>query len=122
MKRLLFAAARGARIQVRSKADHPHWWITLRFDRTQHEYRIHPADEHLQYGPISTELREAAELVKDSSYLQDVLGRYGCAAVDDYVGNNDEFGPYWDTAMRASVSKKQLFLLLLSESLADDGL
>ena len=85
-------------------------------------YRIHPNDTHFQYGPVSTELRSAAELVRDGTYLQDVLGRYGCVAVDDYVGNSDEFGHCWDTAMRADALHKSLFLLILSEALAEEGL
>jgi hypothetical protein len=32
----------------------------LVFEDTMRRYRIHPADEHLQYGPISTALREMA--------------------------------------------------------------
>ena len=44
MSRILFAAARGARIQI---------FVA--------ETRIHPDDAHLQYGPISTALLKLAE-------------------------------------------------------------
>ena len=43
-RRLLFASARGARIQI---------FVA--------ETRIHPDDAHLQYGPISTALLKLAE-------------------------------------------------------------
>jgi hypothetical protein len=57
MSRLLFAAARGARIEYKlwgtdKWAEKEAWGLS---DTT--EYRIHPKDAHLQYGPISTALR-----------------------------------------------------------------
>ena len=61
MSRILFAAARGARIQVMYLSK----WIPLtHLSLVPNSYayrRIHPDDEHLQYGPISTALREMAE-------------------------------------------------------------
>ena len=58
MSRLLHAAARGARIDVWYQCK----WVSAIAVRTVddlYNYRIHPADEHLQYGPISTALRVA---------------------------------------------------------------
>jgi hypothetical protein len=66
MSRLLHAAARGARIQSQWRDAHtPTYqeWQTNNqfvFIDTMRHYRIHPDDEHLQYGPISTALREIA--------------------------------------------------------------
>ena len=53
MSRLLHAAARGARIE----ALYSWGWGTSVFSLTDssYHYRIHPDDEHLQYGPISAE-------------------------------------------------------------------
>jgi hypothetical protein len=59
MSRLLFAAARGARIQALDKnlgailSSH----APLELSNDKRPYRIHPDDAHLQYGPISTALR-----------------------------------------------------------------
>jgi hypothetical protein len=123
MSRLLFAAARGARIQRLMQC--PHRWENYQLVaplRASDEDRIHPDDEHLQYGPISTELRKAAENIAEKAYLQDLLGHYGIAAIDDYLSRSDEFGYCWDKAMNATAMQKQLFLLILAEFLADSGL
>jgi hypothetical protein len=129
MSRLLFAAARGARIQYRSPIDR-NWkesafrlWPDLHDCKTADSlYRIHPADEHLQYGPVSTEVRKAAENIAKKAYLHDVLGHYGLAAIDDYLSRSNEFGYCWDKAMNATANQKQLFLLILAEALADEGM
>jgi hypothetical protein len=112
MSRLLFASARGARIQLFNK-----WsgkWDTdslISLTATEAIHRIHPDDEHLQYGPISTALREMAA---NPSYE---------------LAHTDEFGTWsllykdWcnccDFASECDVS---LFLLFLAEALADEGL
>lgn len=60
MSRLLFAAARGARIQINGfTATVPSWYDSHKWS-SMHEsvLRIHPDDEHLQYGPISTAVLE----------------------------------------------------------------
>ena len=124
MSRLLHAAARGARIGFALSGK---WYSAMSMTHLQSEfgqdtYRIHPADEHLQYGPISTELRKAAENIAEKAYLQDLLGHYGIAAIDDYLSRSDEFGYCWDKAMNATAMQKQLFLLILAEALADEGM
>ena len=125
MNRLLHAAARGARIgwQAFSGKWHPALSLTcMQSDFGRDAYRIHPDDAHLQYGPISTELRKAAENIAEKAYLQDLLGHYGIAAIDDYLSRSDEFGYCWDKAMNATAMQKQLFLLILAEALADEGM
>jgi hypothetical protein len=121
MSRLLHAAARGARIDVWYQCK----WVSAIAVRTVddlYNYRIHPDDEHLAYGPISTEVRKAAETIAKKAYLHDVLGHYGLAAIDDYLSRSNEFGYCWDKAMNATANQKQLFLLILAEALADSGL
>ncbi len=123
MSRLLFAAARGARIEGSYhnwKSGGTEWRETD--DLNKFGNRIHPDDAHLQYGPISTELRKAAENIAEKAYLQDLLGHYGIAAIDDYLSRSDEFGYCWDKAMNATAMQKQLFLLILAEALADEGM
>ena len=106
MSRLLFAAARGARIQ----ADYQGVWSGvsgIHLGKTPHDFRIHPDDAHLQYGPISTALREIA-------FTDD------CAAVDlPYieVALLREEGHYHSTQEQFCV-----FLLILAEFLADEGM
>lgn len=75
-------------------------------------------------GLISMELRKAAESIlgKPEGYIQDHLGYYGIAAIDDYLARSDEFGYCWDRAMRATALHKSLFLLILAEHVADQGL
>jgi hypothetical protein len=116
MSRLLFAAARGARIEAEWKGV----WSGVGGIHfiPKFNYRIHPADEHLAYGPISTEVRKAAENIAKKAYLHDVLGHYGLAAIDDYLSRSNEFSYCWN----ATANQKQLFLLILAEFLADEGM
>ena len=122
MSRLLFAAARGARIQTNDRGG----WLDAAYiptaDYKGDDFRIHSADAHLAHGPISTEVRKAAENIAKKAYLHDVLGHYGLAAIDDYLSRSNEFGYCWDKAMNATANQKQLFLLILAEALADSGL
>jgi hypothetical protein len=108
MSRLLFAAARGARIQ----ADYQGVWSGvsgIHLGKTPHDYRIHPDDEHLQYGPISTALREMAfdtTLWKPCSYR--VLAIAAANEFQVYLGGVRDDYP--------------LFYLILAEFLADEGM
>lgn len=120
MSRLLFAAARGARIQTWVGA--LEWREEFRVaisNADQYWVRIHPDDEHLQYGPISTALRETSQ--QDIHYLQDSTGVYEQAAIEDYA-TYGELGYCWDNAANATAMHKSLFLLILAEALADSGL
>ena len=106
MSRILFAAARGARIQVMYLSK----WIPLThisLTLNPYTYRIHPADEHLQYGPISTLLREMA-LTGD------------CDGADiPYIRTTllTEEG-YW----KSTEDQQCVFCLILAEALADEGM
>ena len=113
MSRLLFAAARGARVQ---------WWHASwegpadslsGMLETPDAYRIHPDDEHLQYGPISTVLREDAGdiQVKRKDIVCDTLGGVAPYAVE----------PNWRSNCNDELHRS-LFLLILAEALADEGL
>ena len=107
MSRLLFAAARGARILYGS-GRLPTDLVSLEEDAVQF---IHQDDEHLQYGPISTAYRAAAEgpegypdvLVKDIGAIY--------ASIKDYYDYK-----------QADDMQKQFYLLFLAEYLADEGL
>ena len=121
MSRLLFAAARGARIEVNAYPySHPSWCVSQKWS-AMHEsvLRIHPEDEAYQYGPISTALREAA--TQEIDYLQDATDVYGGAVIKDYE-NYGELGYCWDRARNSTAMHKSLFLLILAEALADEGL
>ena len=107
MSRILFAAARGARIE----ALYQRCWIPLTHISivpNAHAYRIHPEDAHLQYGPISTALREMAadDSWKPGSYR--VLAIAAANAFQVYLGGVREDYP--------------LFYLFLAEFLADEGM
>ena len=112
MSRLLHAAARGARIQGRWIDDTPQWHTVRKVYLVEDlpSQRIHPEDVHLQYGPVSTALREMAE---------------------DVVWNGD-----WASFLAGSIANEftehsyraqcepddQLFYLFLAEFLADEGM
>ena len=92
-RRQMFAAARGARIQI---------FVS--------ETRIHPEDVHLQYGPISTALREMAE---------DVVWRGDWA----YFLAGSIANEFTEHSYRAQCEPDdQLFYLFLAEFLADEGM
>jgi len=59
MSRLLFAAARGARFQTiyHNWQTGKHGWRDTYLIESAD--RIYPDDEHIQYGPISSALRES---------------------------------------------------------------
>ena len=106
MSRLLHAAARGARLQALYQL----CWIPLTHISlvpNSYTYRIHPADEHLQYGPISTALRMLAE--------------------------DDSWNPSEERSLAVAVARQfqvffddepdfELFYLFLAEFLADEGM
>jgi len=101
---------------------HPHRWEnyqTVAPLRETDGERIHPNDAHLQYGPISTALREISQ--QDIHYLQDSTGVYEQAVIDDYA-NFGELGYFWGNAANATATHKSLFLLFLAEALADEGM
>ena len=112
--RLLFAAARGARIQWQTELGG--WKTTPNILPKVYgpaQWRIHPEDEHLQYGPVSTALRDEAE-VADIESLLCAIGDYGMWSVN--YGTWCEYKDCWSELHRS------LFLLILSEALADEGL
>ena len=85
-----FAAARGARIQI---------FVA--------ETRIHPDDEHLQYGPISTALREMA-----------LTGEYEDGTIPYFSFEIEREGKYWES----TADQRRVFCLILAEALADEGM
>ena len=110
MSRLLFAAARGARIgwQTFSGKWHPALSLTcMQSDFGRDAYRIHPDDAHLQYGPISTVLREVA-LTGDCDGADLPYIEVALLGEDGYSGGTEE--QFCD------------FLLILAEALADEGM
>lgn len=112
MNRILFAAARGARIQRYGFMDQwePALWCALpnNIHQDQKSLRIHPDDAHLEYGPVSSALREAAagnswEYLNEHHQMALAVLRHGAW--------------YWTDA-----DDRSLFMLLMAESLADEGL
>ena len=112
MSRLLHAAARGARIQLKVNPNVP--WSAVHsgfipiFESVH--YRIHPEDEHLQYGPISTALRKKAE------------NNTWCSGWEWFLAEAaaNEFTEFFDS--RIAKPDYPLFYLILAEALADEGL
>jgi hypothetical protein len=120
--RLLFAAARGARIQRLwfKHKDEPYNWETSRVIKagadSDYDYRIHPADEHLQYGPISTALLwEAANYEPKKGLKHPTMREYTTAAVVANAIDGDFDTPMEDCDI-------VMYMLILAEALADEGL
>jgi len=72
-------------------------------------YRIHPEDAHLAYGPVSTALREMAEQYVYSTRWENKIAEVAAT----------EFTVYFDSQ---SPPDYPLFYLFLAEFLADFGL
>lgn len=114
MNRLLFAMARGARIQRRhfQVYDTKQWGDTRVVSTSidcDFDYRIHPDDEERQYGQISAALRERV--------LQDNPWTAGIAEALLYVRTRWS-GWY----VNLTSIDYEVTLLLLAEFLADEGL
>ena len=108
-KRILFAVARGARVQVQLGPNRG--WINST-ELTWHDdcvYRIHPDQLEYQYGPISTALREMAE---DYSWNPS-WEHYAAHAVEDRFTLLDR---------QHCETDYPLFYLFLAEFLADEGM
>ncbi len=108
MSRLLFAAARGARVQTWVGA--LEWREEFRVaisNADQYWVRIHPDDAHLQYGPISTALRNDA---------------LGLPLTETCWFKNLALHSDGDSNTITTPSERSIFLLLMAEALADEGL
>ena len=111
MSRLLFAAARGARIGWEHDGE---WYSAMSMcigPSKADNGTIHPDDAHLQYGPISTALRKNAESF-------DARHTAGLPYLESYfIFTNAEAD-----CLGADELHRSLFLLILAEALADEGL
>jgi hypothetical protein len=114
MSRLLFAAARGARIEQYRNSFGA--WIPAEVlpasEGDSKSFRIHPDDEHLQYGPITSAWRKSA-----------IEGEHDVPEADlPYLEGAWGWGEEWEAVMKSSAVDFDTFLLILSEALADEGL
>lgn len=116
MSRLLHAAARGARIQALDKnlgailSSH----APLELSNDKRPYRIHPDDAHLQYGPISTDIRSMTVIDLHSDEMPRLALASACVCGIDGTWAKD-----W---RKQSVSDRATAMLILAEALADEGL
>ena len=116
MSRLLHAAARGARIEgSHKKFDIWNRVFAVRFDSFYYDYRIHPADEHLQYGPVSTVLREMAKQPKVLVHKGVNLPHFGFTIFAESENESRE-------VLQCDTLTHSLFYLILAEALADEGM
>ena len=114
MSRLLFAAARGARIEDNALGR----WTSSEFvhlGKAGYSYRIHPDDENLQYGPISTALREMSKQPKTIRHKGVNLPHFGFTI---FASSESELLE----VLRCDGLTHSLFLLILAEALADEGM
>ena len=108
MSRILHAAARGARIEAGYKDTWvPAIAVYLADAFTFTDYRIHPDDEALQYGPISTGLLKLAE---DDSWNPSEERALALAVARQFQACFDDEPDF------------ELYYLFLAEALADEGM
>ena len=117
MSRLLHAAARGAKMQTKWLDSGAAWQTTgqLVLVDDMRYYRIHPADEHLQYGPISTALREMA--INDLWYPPSWQISLAITVSLDVTREFSEL-----LFSKRENEDYPLFYLFLAEFLADEGM
>ena len=127
--RLLFAAARGARIQRKHYVSA--YWDNTRVIPpigTDHDrdyyYRIHPKDEHLQYGPVSSALRQTSELGYSDPIRNSGLCVHWQLAYIDHILVSDKAGVTLadGTTMCNADLHRSLYYAILAEVAADEGL
>lgn len=92
-------------------------WIPAVAVRTDdmYKYRIHPDDEHLQYGPISTALRKMARQPKAIDHKGLNLPHFGFTIFAESENELRE-------VLQCDTLTHSLFLLILAEALADEGM
>lgn len=110
---LLMAAARGARIISDTGKRQKYVWVNEW--EISGECRIHPDDEHLRFGPIGSALRDAAG--KNLEYFE--IHGLMCAAHVTFPYGTGGSVISWHYASELT---RSLFLLILSEALAEEGL
>jgi hypothetical protein len=117
LQRLKFAHARGARIEFRS-CPHVEWRHVdpLWLDIAEYEYRIHPDDEHLQYGPVSQAFRDMA-LFTDSVRLDDITEMFMDLAGQNWLLDLGSGGLRYE-----EYELHDFHRLFMAELLADEGL
>ena len=115
MSRLLFAAARGARIQFLNKQLNI-WCAAPGFINANID-RIHPEDTHLQYGPISTELRVIA--ADPNSITTDALS---AELAEECVSFLNATGRAFMGYRDFTPEHRAMFCLIVAEYLADQGM
>ena len=107
LQRLKFAWARGAQIQV----TYEDGWQNTRVpfsEKWAYEYRIHPDDEHLAYGPLSAALIDSAQ-----HHVAEPLGIAALEIATLMYSNGQATGSYDEWVF---------FYLFVAELLADEGL
>lgn len=112
LQTILLAASRGARVQCQLLSGE--WRNAFALDIHSNELqRIHPDDEHLRFGPISSRLRAAAEnppenldLATDGIELITIQS----STIDYYC------------YLKMDNDTRSIFLLILAEMLSDEGL
>lgn len=123
LTRLKFAYARGARIQVPKGAvmwlsdpnSGPWTTVNMPFWSLSQKFRIHPDDAHLEYGPLSSSLRESVINYAHEEQSKLIAAKYACGAL-----GIDAFMVFRSPA--DTIEELDMFLLFCAELLADEGL
>lgn len=112
IQRLKFAWARGARLQAFYKDD-PYWWdmhIPV-FSKDAKAFRTHPDDAHLEYGTLSSALRNT--VINGVTAVAFLPATGAVASLFPELQNE-----WWDLSGDARLMQ----FLFIAELLADEGL
>ena len=115
---LLHAAARGAKLEVDLQSGYgweSNWQQYMPVKGDGFKWRIRSKDSHLRYGPIGSVLaKKATNPPRYIDSFADIGLNSFCIAISD-----PEFRQYQDCRNQLT---RSLFLLLVAESLIEDGL
>lgn len=127
LKRLKFAAARGADIQLDTPRDpYSRMWVLVNpghlYSFSHLKYRLHPNHEAMEYGPMSTALLELAQHPKDWSGqgswltpMQWAAREYAIVLAEDLDSGNERAVLFEDGGW-------ELWCGIVAEYLADQGM
>lgn len=121
MIRLLHAAARGARLQVKDYYATRKWGtvdVRPNTDSSPDGWRIHPEDAHLQYGPISSALRKMAEDEDNFYFFADEVPYWALRVAEFSI----VCGGWTDSWRKQTPDERRIALCVMAEALADEGL
>jgi hypothetical protein len=115
LRRVKFAYARGARVEVEIGGE----WCPSGIMSESGRRRIHPDDAHLEYGPLSSAIRKrTVHIDEDGALTKDEWTAYWAGLSFAGFGG----GVFYLAVDSVARDEQLMHLLFIAEALADEGL